>query len=683
MNEAFEQRYTLYERLGTGATSSVYRAWDKTLEREVAVKFFTASILRPDAAQSLQKDLIRESQNANALVHPHICRFYAAGITEAGNPYFVMELVDGKSLESLIHTQGALPLDQSLSIGRQICSAVAYMHTCGMVHRDLKPANIMLCRSSESEELLVKLVDFGLSKLLFPNQTVTETATGVAIGTPGYMSPEQCIGKRVDQRSDVFALGAVLYECFSGTQAFGAEAANDAMMKVLSSDPLPFSVVCPELMIPSSIENCTFRALSKNPDDRYQSVQDMLTDIESISGALAAGTSLPPIQPPSKRRSMQVTGHSRKAARSSLASWLAVAAFILIFGVAAIWLADRNLLGPAAPTASLQTSSVQFYEEARRVYPKESIILGRTPLSEASKIVATSPEAIQLLSDALARDQIDHKLSNEQRLFACEQVMAADMIANHWTRLLALERTFSDLDFALDPERVVKLKLAYATALMNSSQTAKAIQYCDSLARSCPGHQKYRVFIKLSVIYDAMHELNQAEHYMQSAMDCAPLTNPKRNVLYLLLCALFKEKHWDAARQLCEANSTLIESGGAPSQAAFYALQAIICLELHDWQEANRYIRAYKCLPRVDEQIDMQFRLLDAATKLPGGSDQDKENMRQLLEEICRNPDGIHINCLSSIARETAYLKLTYLNSVAQTALMRSSVANQRSAWSL
>src|SRR5262245_47698222 len=201
-------KYELLEKIGQGAMGEVHRARDTVLGRFVAIKTMTASIGQND---DLRKRFHREAQSAARLNHPNIVTLYDFG-EDQGKIFMAMELLEGSDLKEVIR-QGTLTLDQKLDLMEQICDGLAAAHAASVVHRDLKPPNIHVLPGGK-----VKIVDFGLARM----GTSDMTKTGMVMGTPNYMSPEQVRGERVDARSDVFSLGAVFYELLSNRKAFDA-----------------------------------------------------------------------------------------------------------------------------------------------------------------------------------------------------------------------------------------------------------------------------------------------------------------------------------------------------------------------------------------------------------------------------------------------------------------------------
>jgi serine/threonine protein kinase/Flp pilus assembly protein TadD len=277
--------YRILDKIGEGGMGIVYVAEDMHLGRQVAIKFLTAE---RDKHQ-FRARFLREARSASALSHPHIATVYDYGETRAGQPFIVMELVRGRNLSDLL-ADGALTLQRAVEVIVHVAEALSEAHRLGIIHRDIKPTNVAV-----NERGQVKVFDFGLAKLLndefVPETTpdartllATQTRDGVVIGTPLYLSPEQATGAQVDARSDLFALGALLYECIAGRPAFQGESVIEICAQVLHADPLPPSEFNPR--IPAELDRITLKALAKRPEDRYQSADELIADLRAVQAAL-------------------------------------------------------------------------------------------------------------------------------------------------------------------------------------------------------------------------------------------------------------------------------------------------------------------------------------------------------------------------------------------------------------
>ncbi len=281
--------YEILAPLGAGGMGEVYRAKDTRLERTVAVKVLPQ---RLSSSTEVRQRFEREAKTISQLSHPHICALYDVG-REGETEYLVMELLEGETLGERL-AKGALPLEQTLRYGVEIADALDKAHRQGIVHRDLKPANVMLTKSG------VKLLDFGLAKAMAPaTPQVSLTALptqqgltqeGTILGTFQYMAPEQLEGKEADARTDIFALGAVLYEMATGRKAFSGTSQASLISSIMTAEPPPISTIQP--MTPPGFDRIVRKCLAKDPEDRWQSAADLGSELKWISEGSQAGAPL-------------------------------------------------------------------------------------------------------------------------------------------------------------------------------------------------------------------------------------------------------------------------------------------------------------------------------------------------------------------------------------------------------
>jgi eukaryotic-like serine/threonine-protein kinase len=268
----FDGRYKIVRKLGAGGMANVYLAEDQELGRRVAIKILNDRHANDD--QFVER-FRREAKNAAALSHPNIVSIYDRGEAE-GTYYIAMEYLDGRSLKELIVTRGPAPVPVAVDYARQILSALRFAHRHGIVHRDIKPHNVLV-----DGEGRVKVTDFGIARAGASQMT----EAGSIVGTAQYLSPEQARGTNVDQRSDLYSLGVVLYELLTGAAPFGGDTPVEIAMKHLSQVPEPPSVKRPNL--PHDLDLLVMRALAKDPDERYQSAEEMDADLERVARGVA------------------------------------------------------------------------------------------------------------------------------------------------------------------------------------------------------------------------------------------------------------------------------------------------------------------------------------------------------------------------------------------------------------
>jgi eukaryotic-like serine/threonine-protein kinase len=316
--------YEIVGRLGAGAMGEVFRARDTRLGRDVAIK-----ILPPALADSSERRrrFEQESRAAGALNHPNIVAVYDTG-DQDGVSYIVSELVEGESLRELIR-RSSIQVRKAIDIAAQIADGLAVAHSAGIVHRDLKPENVMLTRDGR-----VKILDFGLARyqsMPAPADgqpiagTLTMTNPGMIMGTPGYMSPEQVAGSPVDERTDIFSLGIMIYEMLTGKQAFERATSIETMSAILREDPpdLPATV-------PPALKAIVLHCLEKEPHRRYQSPHDLAFALRALSGsAITSAPSLPTLK-------------ARRALTMPMIAAAGVLALIAVYAIAGLMLVPRG-----------------------------------------------------------------------------------------------------------------------------------------------------------------------------------------------------------------------------------------------------------------------------------------------------------------------------------------------------
>lgn len=274
-------KYRVESRIGKGAMATVYKAVQEPIDRVVALKVLNRNYSNDNIAV---RRFGREAKTVSALRHRNILAIHDIGSTDLAQPFFVMEYLEGISLQQLIERRGPVPIARAVPIFCQVCDGMAYAHDKGLIHRDLKPGNIMLIKEEPNDEL-VKLVDFGIVKVSKASQKLSQKLTqkGEIWGSPIYMSPEQCMGKELDGRSDIYSLGLVMYEALLGVPALDAKAAiGITVSRQLSQMPPAFKEAAPTLRIPESLENIVFKAIQKKPDDRYSSMDDLRGALEEF-----------------------------------------------------------------------------------------------------------------------------------------------------------------------------------------------------------------------------------------------------------------------------------------------------------------------------------------------------------------------------------------------------------------
>jgi serine/threonine-protein kinase len=402
IGRTLDGKYRIDGFLKRGGMGSVYRGTHVLLNKPVAIK-----LIRPElvTSQDIVERFFREARAAAKLAHPNIVTVHDLGQTEDGTLYIIMEIVDGQSLKDLIVAEGPWEPTRALRFCRGVTSALSLAHRNGIVHRDLKPQNIMVAKDSEGHET-PKLLDFGIAKTLEPDSPAL-TSTGMVLGTPHYMSAEQAKGMPADQRSDIYALGVILYEMLVGKVPFDDKSIPSILVKHLTEPPRPPSSLRGD--IPRDVESLVLRCLEKDPEKRFQSADELgkaivgrigtepvrpldptvatvplsgAPTIESLPALTAAGGASaarpapvpfpPPIPEPEPTRRMESgtlrarqvqpspppPAKSRGGSRTGLFVGLAVVGVLLLAMVASGFLLLRFLRGRLKPEADVATASV-------------------------------------------------------------------------------------------------------------------------------------------------------------------------------------------------------------------------------------------------------------------------------------------------------------------------------------
>ena len=482
--------YRIVEKLGEGGMGSVYVAEDTHLGRLVAIKF-------PHGAaadeQRYRARFLREARAVSGLSHPHIATLYDYGETETGQPFIVMELVKGVTLGNLL-ASGNLSLLRAVEIVRDVAEALEEAHLQGIVHRDVKPSNVIIGGREQ-----VKVLDFGLVKHLSEEHSesvdkdartllTAHTQSGMVIGTPLYLSPEQARGLPVDARSDLFALGAVLYECITGQPAFSGANVVEIAAHVILGNPKPPSELNPD--VPPEIERITLKALAKKPDARYQSAAELVADLEAVRDSLKDFAHAPTKQFP------QLPSTSRISALATLSNIfqrprlpIGTVLLVLLGAGLAIW----GILYALKPKQHMPVAEAQHWYES-----------GTNALRDGAYFKASKAFELAI--------QADDKFA-----------LAHARLAEAWTELDYADKAKDELlrVSTLVPDRSVlaPLDVLYLQAITAtvSRDFPAAVESYREVARQVPEAQKPYAYVDLGRAYEKNGEVDKAiESYLEA-----------------------------------------------------------------------------------------------------------------------------------------------------------------------
>jgi tetratricopeptide (TPR) repeat protein/predicted Ser/Thr protein kinase len=503
--------YRIIEKLGEGGMGVVYLADDKHLARRVAIKFLTST------DHHYRARFIREARAVSALSHPNVAAVHDYGETNEGQPFIVMEFVKGKPLSDLLRE--GLTMRRSVEIVSSIAEALAEAHETGIVHRDIKPSNVVI-----NERGQVKVLDFGLVKNLFEPSSAgvdldadtlysTQTRSDVIVGTPLYLSPEQATGKKIDGRSDIFALGALLYECLTGHSAFSGSSVLEIGAQIIHVTPPPPSELNKD--VPAELDRITMKALEKKAEARYQSATELKDDlslvVNSLSGNGVPVTAKGRTTHDTKPASALITSLRRE--RFSLTALIAVILVtVVVVGVAyRFW--PRSYYQPSA-------AALNWYQRGTDALRNGAYYQASKALEQAISIDGNYALARARLAQAWTElDYLDK---------AKDELLAADRSSLSPTDALYLEAITSTVrrDFAgaaKSYEEIAKsspnnadVYMDLGNAYENSGNVDKALEsYLKSI--SITNGQYATGYLRAGIVYNRKQDVAKATEFFDKA----------------------------------------------------------------------------------------------------------------------------------------------------------------------
>ncbi|MBK9142065.1 MAG: serine/threonine protein kinase [Candidatus Melainabacteria bacterium] len=272
-------RYEVHEEIGRGIFGAVYEGFHRQMEKPIAIKVLFQQVEADDTGF---KRFHREAQAASVLNHPNIVKIYDFGVSDTGRPYIIMDRVEGQNLKDILLKEGRMEATRALPVFLQICDALAHLHEHGFLHRDIKPDNIILHDTAFQKDYAT-LVDFGIAKKINEPKNRKLTMEGTVVGTPAYMSPEQVMGKKLDNRSDIYAFGVLMYVVLTSKLPISGGDAIETMTKQVTDNPIDIGRACPGIKIPKGLEMIINKALSKSPQDRQKSMRELYQQLKACT----------------------------------------------------------------------------------------------------------------------------------------------------------------------------------------------------------------------------------------------------------------------------------------------------------------------------------------------------------------------------------------------------------------
>ncbi|MFN8657162.1 MAG: protein kinase [Candidatus Obscuribacterales bacterium] len=561
------ERYEVIALIGQGGMGSVYKVRDVQLDKLFAVKVLNAHLVEDQAAY---KRFEQEAKAASELTHANVVALYQFSRSETGAPFIVMDYLDGQDLSTVIKSEGYLDVPRALDIGIQAAEALAHAHMKGIVHRDIKPSNIFLLKTPGGMDY-VKLVDFGIAKVAGNEQAGQHlTQTGEVFGSPLYMSPEQCLGNKLDARSDIYSLGCVLHEALTGKPPFAGQNPIKTILSHINDAPIAVSKAGSQAN--EDLEKIVLRCLEKEPANRYQSADDLAFDLSAVKSGQAIKPAPPKKAAPRERKPSRVLA--------------AVALGVPIVAVAvALVVAFMNQPGHL-PGAIKSQKRAETYEGKNLV--------------QWTALIEKDPDNADLYVDrGILHDMRD------------ERTNAVD----DFTRALELE---PDNYWAYVRRSSVNNMLAnYSDALADANKLIELYPDADRPYEA-------RAFVESATEQydDAIADLDRAIKSAENQPQ--PDTTTLAYEHYYLSCAYLKLSRFD--RALAEINEAIRLE---PRNAAFLTIRGFIHLCRQNLNQADSDLEA---ATKLDDARGVEWQILATARAQPGAMNEALALSKQAME---------------------------------------------------
>jgi len=437
VGQVVADRYHVVKKLGEGGMGQVYLAEHVKMGRRSAIKVMNPAMVHdPDAVARFN----REASNASRITHPNVCAIYDFGETPDGLIYLAMEFIEGEPLTDLLEREGAIPAPRATAIFLQTADALQAAHDLGIVHRDLKPDNIMLTSRKGGGET-VKVVDFGIAKAVGGDEAGQKvTKTGLVVGTPEFMSPEQLSGDTLDGRSDLYTLALVFYRMLIGKLPFEATSVQETMIKRLTDEPTTLAAARPDLTFPAGLQPVLDTALARTPLERYQSVAKFAADVAAVTGRPNTGA-VPHTRSrgDTEAKTQLLTPISAASAPRKKRSLIpVVAGVVVILAGGGAWVALNG--GSNANPNPADTSRTVAHDTAAKMGNHQSggvktrAVQGIDPARANDLLTALIEATPTVVRDSAAKIYNTPGVASSDRAFAaCMIARAEEVLGNHNT----------------------------------------------------------------------------------------------------------------------------------------------------------------------------------------------------------------------------------------------------------
>jgi len=595
--------YRIIEQLGEGGMGVVYLAEDTTLGRQVAMKFLTST------APDLRARFLREARAVSVLTHPNIATVFDYGETAQDQPYIVMELIKGEPLSEKLRA-GSLPLPEAARIVSCIAEALGEAHRQGVVHRDIKPSNVIITERGQ-----VKVVDFGLVKQIYEEppevgddpatRPGTRTRSDVIVGTPLYLSPEQASGKTVDGRSDLFALGAVFYECITGQSAFAGGSVIEIGAQVIHvTPPVPSTF---NEHVPPELDRITVKAMEKKVEARYQSADELIEDLRALLPSLTTdgfsgpGRSTKTLTPQRTNSTSALTTLTETLRRPRL-SWGTVIIALICLGVAGI--AVARLLKPTPYKPS--SVALDWYNKGTDALQNGAFLQASKALEQA--IAADNKFALAHARLAEAWTELDYSDR------AKDEMLRVQSLVPNRSQLAPIDALYLEAINATVTGDFPGAVIAY-TALVRQSPDDPQV-YVD-LGRACEKNDDLKKAIESYV-----EATNRAPQYATAFLRVAILYGRQLDL-------------GNASAAFDKANTLYEALGNFEGQAEVSFQRGFLFLQIEKFAEAHQQFERALELARTTSsqyaQVKALLKLGDAVVA-EGNADQGRQYMRQAID---------------------------------------------------